>query len=287
MRTWGTTHQRTHRAPPPMLDFIIAAYCRADDFLKLHHAYHHPSATLSDAEVMTVALVAARFFSGCFQHALASLYEARLIPNPLSKSRLNRRLHALQTTFEAFFGHLRAQPEAEGEAVFALDTMPLIAVQNARIGRARIYTEPTYHGYNATKKTYFRGLKLHLVVNRRGQPVEAALVPAAVADVRGYQILPLALPQGSIVTADKAYNAKEQEAALLERGITVLPLRKKNMTTCGEAQLKAWVSKRRRVVETAFSRLSGLLPKSIHAVTGRGFELKATLFVLVLALITN
>ncbi|MCA0268164.1 MAG: IS982 family transposase [Bacteroidetes bacterium] len=236
---------------------------------------------------MTLGLVAARFFGGCFQHALHYLYDARLIPQRIDKSRLNRRLHALQTTFAAFFAHIRAQPEAEGDAVFALDTMPLIAVQNARIPRARIYTSVAYHGYNATKKTFFRGLKLHLVVNTRGRPVEAALVPAAVADVRGYELLPLGLVPGSIVTADKAYNAKTQEVALLERGITVLPLRKKNMTTCPEAHLRAWVSKRRKVVETAFSRLSSLLPKSIRAVTGRGFELKATLFVLVLTLISQ
>lgn len=287
MRTWGTTLQRTHRAPPPMLDFVITAYCRCDDFLKLQHPYHHPLSALCDAEIMTVALVAARFFSGCFQHALDYLYDARLIAHRLSKSRLNRRLHALQTTFEAFFVHIRAQPDGDADTVFALDTMPLIAVHNARIPRARLYTSEAYHGYNATKKTFFMGLKLHLIVNKRGQPVEAALVPAAVADVRGYEILPLALGAGSIVTADKAYNAKTQEVALLERGITVLPLRKKNMTTCPEAHLRAWVSKRRKVVETAFSRLSSLLPKSIRAVTGRGFELKATLFVLVLTLISQ
>ena len=270
-----------------MLDFVITAYCRCDDFLKLRRHVRHPLATLCDAEVMTIGLVAARFFGGCLVHAQAYLDEARLIPARLCKSRLVRRLHGLQSTFEAFFDVVRACPTQHAEAVFALDTMPLVAVQNARIPRARIYQSAVYHGYSATKKTFFYGLKLHLVVNERGQPVEAALVPAAVADVRGYEILPLALPQGSIVTADKAYNALKQEQALSERGITSLPLRKKNMSACCEAQLSGWVSKRRKVVETAFSRLSALLPKAIHAVTGRGFELKATLFVLVLALITN
>lgn len=270
-----------------MLDFVIEAYCRCDDFLKLQRHYHHPLATLTDAQVMTVGLVAARFFGGCLEHARHYLGEHHLIPALLCKSRLVRRLHALQPTFEAFFSHLSATADRQGETVFALDTMPLIAVQNARIPRARIYRDRVYHGYNATKKTYFMGLKLHLLVNERGQPVEAALVPAAVADVRGYEILPLDLPQGSLLTLDKAYNAKKAETRLAAQGIQALPLRKKNMTSCPEAHLRAWVSKRRKVVETAFSRLSSLLPKSIHAVTGKGFELKATLFVLVLALITN
>lgn len=273
-----------------MLDFVIDAYCHADDFLKLRHHVHHPLAALSDAQIMTIGLVAARFFGGCIEHARRYLDDHHLIPARLCKSRLIRRLHALQPVFEAFFGHLRAASESGSNgdvAVFALDTMPLVAVHNARIPRARIYTDAAYHGYNTTKKTFFMGLKLHLVVNRRGQPIEAALVPAAVPDVRGYEILSLTLPEGSIVTADKAYNARQEEARLAERGVTVLPLRKKNMTTCFEAHLKPWVSKRRKVVETAFSRLSSLLPKSIRAVTGRGFELKATLFVLVLALITN
>jgi len=39
----------------------------------------------------------------------------------------------------------------------------------------------------------------------------------------------------------------------------------------------------RKVIETTGSLISQLLPKSIHAVTAKGFELKAMLFVLALS----
>ena len=47
-----------------MLNIIVAIYCIVDDLLK---ASHHPEdcrRIMSDAEVITTALVAARFFGG-------------------------------------------------------------------------------------------------------------------------------------------------------------------------------------------------------------------------------
>ncbi len=51
--------------------------------------------TMSDAEVITTGLVASLFFGGNQPIASDYLCEHGLIPNMLSKSPLNRRLHAL------------------------------------------------------------------------------------------------------------------------------------------------------------------------------------------------
>ncbi len=51
--------------------------------------------TMSDAEIITTSLAASLFFSGNHQLACNYLKEHDLIPNMLSKSRFNRRLHAI------------------------------------------------------------------------------------------------------------------------------------------------------------------------------------------------
>ena len=63
-------------------------------------------------------------------------------------------------------------------------------------------------------------------------------------------------------------------------GITLLPLRKKNSKRSLPAYVAYVQHYIRKRVETSISLLERLLPKTIHAVTADGFELKVFLFVL-------
>ena len=78
------------------MDFqIILVYCLCADFLK---ALHHPEdkqCQMSDAEVMTTALVAALYFGGNQERARGFLLGQKYIPQMLSKSQFRRRLHRL------------------------------------------------------------------------------------------------------------------------------------------------------------------------------------------------
>jgi hypothetical protein len=78
-----------------MQDTIVTIYCLCDDVLRALDHRDDPQARLSSAQVMTVPLVAACFFSGKVDKAREFLLEHGYIRQPLSKSRLNRRLHAL------------------------------------------------------------------------------------------------------------------------------------------------------------------------------------------------
>jgi hypothetical protein len=62
--------------------------------------------------------------------------------------------------------------------------------------------------------------------------------------------------------------------------IQLLPMRKKNSTRALSPSLSFIQSYHRKRVETAGSLIEPLLPKSIHAVTSQGFELKVALFVI-------
>jgi len=71
---------------------IITIYCLCDDFLKAMNHVEDRQRRLSDAEVMTVAIVAVQYFGGIIERARAMLAEPPYITLMVSRSRLNRRL---------------------------------------------------------------------------------------------------------------------------------------------------------------------------------------------------
>ncbi len=70
---------------------IILVYCLCDDLLKWQHHRDDPQCVLSDAEIMTIAIVAAMYFSGNQAMARLLLYEQGYIKESISRSRLCRR----------------------------------------------------------------------------------------------------------------------------------------------------------------------------------------------------
>jgi hypothetical protein len=141
-----------------------------------------------------------------------------------------------------------------------------------------------YRGYIASKKRYFYGLKLHLLVTPAAQPVEFFLTPGASSDTEGLEWFDFDLPTGSQIIGDKAYNDYELEDVLKEAELHLLPMRKHNSKRPFPAWMRYLQAHYRKAVETAGSLIERLMPKSIHAVTPEGFELKVVLFVLALSI---
>ena len=65
------------------------------------------------------------------------------------------------------------------ESVYVIDSFPIPACDNYRIPRVKLYQQGLYRGYIASKKRYFYGLKMHLLVTTDGQPVECFLTPGS------------------------------------------------------------------------------------------------------------
>jgi hypothetical protein len=264
---------------------IIAIFCLCDDLLKRQRHREDPQSRMTDAEVMTTAIVAARFFGGNAEHARRMLDAPRYIPGMLSKSRLNRRIHALEASFVALFQHLAESRKHEvcGSA-YVIDSFPIPVCDNIRIRRCRLYREEMYRGYTASKKRFFYGLKAHLMITTDGHPIECFFTPGSVGDVAMLPGFTMDLPAGSSVYADKAYTWYDEEDFLLEAAdIHLCPARKKNSLRAVEPWVASWRESMRKRIETAISQIQLLFPKSIHAVTPQGFELKAFLFVLAYA----
>ena len=104
-------------------------------------------------------------------------------------------------------------------------------------------------------------------------------------DVDALKYYTYEFPDESIIYAYKAYNDYEIEILLKEVDhIKLLPIRKKNSKRALPPEVSFVQKYYRKMVETAGSLLEQLLPKSIHAVTSQGFELKVALFVIAYSL---
>ncbi len=260
---------------------IVAIFCLCDDILKGFHHHEDTQCKMSDAEVMTTSIVAAVFFGGNMETARTFLKEQGYIPSMLGKSRFNRRQHRIAELFLTVFNLLAViWKDLNEQSIYVLDSFPVAACDNYRIPRSRRYRGEDWRGYQASKKRYFYGLKLHLMVTGSGQPVEFFLTPGSWSDTRALKMYQFDLPEDALVTGDKAYNDYGLEDMMLEANINLLPLRKKNSHRTLPAWMTYLLSCCRKVVETTGSLIERLLPKHIHAVTARGFELKIALFVL-------
>ena len=263
---------------------IILVYCLCDDLLKAMQHREDVQCQMSDAEVMTVALVAALNHRGNFVKASEMLAEHGYMPVMLSKSRFSRRLHRIKPMFLSLFAYLGEHFKTMNEeSIYTIDTFPISACDNYRIPRSKRYRGEAYRGYQASKKRYFYGLKVHLLATPNAEPVEFFLTPGRVGDVEGLDFFDFDLPEHSQIMGDKAYNDYELEDVLLEADLHLLPMRKQNSKRPFPPWMRYLQAHFRKSVETTGSLLERLLPKSIHAVTAEGFELKLVLFVLALS----
>lgn len=268
-----------------MDDEILTIYCLCDDLLISVNHHDHPCCLMSSAEVMTVALTATLSFGGNYALAQRWLSKPDLMPVMLSKSRFSRRLYQVKHYFMLIFSLLAEVWKASNDhQIYIIDTFPVPVCDNWRIKGNRIYGREAYRGYKPSKKRYFYGLKVHILVTETGQPVEFLLSPGSVGDVSGLQGFDFDLPQGAIIIGDKAYNLYWLEDVLAEAGLNLLPVRKKNSKRPFAPWERGLQLQCRQMVETTGSLMERKLPKSIHATNAAGFELKVKLFVIGLSI---
>jgi hypothetical protein len=257
----------------------IVAYVVCDDTIKFLGIKEDKQSQMSMAEIMTTAIVSACQYSGNLEKACRALKSDRYIPNMLSKSQFNRRLLRIdKSIWDAVLERL-SQYNMGFE--FIVDSFPVPACKLARRNRNKIYKGKEYIGYCAAKQEFYLGIKVHMIADVYGNPRQYLLLPASVSDIEGLRRIDLKLPKNSGLYGDKAYNDYAYEDRLVqEKQIHLQPIRKKNSKRGGGSFLAKIRQKKRKTIESMFSCIEKLMPRSIHAVTKAGFELKVTLFIL-------
>ncbi len=179
-------------------DFMVTAFVVIDKTMAALGHRDDVRARASDAEVLTVAVVAAKYFPSHLARALAMLRLGRYLSGPLSVSRFSRRLHRLADWLGLLLEALGAL-FAGGEA-FLIDSMPVPVCRRARARRCRKVSGRAFCGFCAAKQERFFGWRLHLVCTTGGVPVAYRPRPgrAARPDARPRAVLRAAGRRGRL-----------------------------------------------------------------------------------------
>lgn len=260
--------------------YIVTVYVVIDDVLKLMKYEEDVRAKTKAAEILTVAVVAAKYFGNHHERAVGVLSRLGYVQS-VSLSRFNRRLHDLLGWLEEIvnlIGHL-----LQYGSLFIMDSLPVPVCKPVRANRCRKVRGQAYQGYCATKKEAFFGWQLHLVCDVFGVPVAFDLLPARWDELVPVQYLLAALPTGSQVIADKGYiSAHEGLLALHYGNITLIPRYRDNMADFRPAQQRILLKQRSRI-ETVNSQLEKMGIQRLHARSQAGFFLKVMASLLALA----
>lgn len=206
----------------------------------------------------------------------------------LSGGRLNRRLHALggRAWENLFLVISQALIERNKEKEFIIGSFPVPVRDNIRISRAKIFQGEEFRGLIASKRRYFYGLRVRMIIAATGDPVEFLLAPGAESDVSALKQFQFPLHSGSACYGDEICNDYKFEDVLRESvGIELKPIRKKNSKRAeGDFIFRRGIAYARKRIETVFSCISNFFPKRIHAVTPQGFALKLISFIIVFSI---
>jgi hypothetical protein len=254
-------------------DWIVAAFIVIDTVLERLEHRNHVLAQGPDAEILTVAVVAAKFFQNHHERAVCVLGANGYLSGTLSVSRFNRRLHALADCL-VFMATALGEVFAQGD-VFVIDSIPLPVCRRVRARRCRKVRGREYCGYCAAKKEKFFGWRLHLICTPAGLPVSFTMLPAAFHDLTPLHELAFVLAPGARLFGDKAYNSAADEASLLaETAVRLIPIRKAHMAPhawfLDEVELRQY----RHTIETVNSQLEKMGVERLYARTTTGFDLK-------------
>jgi hypothetical protein len=260
---------------------IIFIFCLCDEFLKSIGFQDDRQCRMSTAEIMTFALTSALFFQCNYQRTRLFFLSHKYFSYVLSHSVINRRILRIPTSLwqqtlivcRSFLLDPKCQE-------YIIDSFPVPVCQNCRILRCKLFPIKHHHGYCASKKIYFLGIKVHMIVSKNGIPIECIFTPGSESDTKALKKFEIDLPEGSYLYGDKAYNDYAFEDLLNEVGIKLIAQRKTNSKRQHDKSLVYLQKTRRKRVETVFSQITHLMPRSIHAITAKGFVVKVFLFIL-------
>ncbi len=130
-------------------------------------------------------------------------------------------------------------------------------------------------------RRYFYGVKVQVMINARGIPVEFGFVPGCESDVQALQKLPMTVAPESKIYGDSAYTNYQAEDDMKEAEfIDLMICRKSNSKRPDEPWIKFIKNYMRKGIETTFSQIKALFLRKIHAVTFKGFLIKLVMFIL-------
>ena len=263
-----------------MNEQAIAIYCFIDDFFKTIGRKTDAHCKMSDAEILTTALMSARYFYGNLYSAMDYMKQHQGV-NMIDKSGFIRRLHGLRQAMLALFYSLaQTLKKLNTEARYLIDSFPVAVCDNIRIPSCRLLQGEEFRGKSASKRRYFYGFRVQVITTADGLPVDFYIHAGSFVDITAFKSMNLDLPEGCQLYADAGYTDYEQEDLYHSmENIDLMVCRKRNSKRNDEAYMAFLKNYYRKRIETSFSQITNFFPKKIHAVTKEGFVLKLELYI--------
>lgn len=163
--------------------FVTTVFCIVDDWLKARQPLRRrgPEPTLADSEVLSIEVVG-EFLGidtdkGLYEHFRR--HHAELFPalRRVHRTTFCRQAANLWAAKEGLWRHLSGQVLAN-PALAMVDSFPVPACRRGRSHRCKILAGLCSYGHEEGSRSFYYGLRAHLLVRWPGVVVEASLAPA-------------------------------------------------------------------------------------------------------------
>ena len=259
-----------------MEEKIITVFCLVDDLLVMMDVKDDVRAKICNAEILTIGYMAVRYFRGNYYNA-HQFYLGMRPSYPIDYSRFIRRLNSLNYAIEGVFKALsEIFYKTTKSKSYSVDSFPVEVCKVERLNSCNIYNHKDMKGYNSSKKRWFYGFKVHMVVTTDKEPVSCYISYASEHDATAAKKYLPAMKASSIVVGDKGYVSKPLKSFLEKFSIDLNAIQRCNM---GEDKDYFIKRKLRKKVETVFSIITGRFGNVIKATSIDGFLTKLKLFI--------
>ena len=239
-------------------------FCNIDDFWKIFKTEWNkyllesqkvkrgPEPELSTSEMMTIIILFHQSNYRTFKHFYMYLetHLRSFFPKLISYSRF---VHLQKTLFIPLFAYLMRNLGTITGVAF-IDSTSIKVCKNKRISRNKVFKGLAKRGKTTTG--WFYGLKLHLIINDRGEILAFQLTKGNVSDISMVEILSKGL-RGKLF-GDKGYISSSLSQKLLKQGVSLFTTLRSNM----KAKLLSWKDKillrKRSLIETVNDQLKNI-----------------------------
>lgn len=239
--------------------FITAVFCLIDDWLKGQRPLRRrgPAPKLSDSEVITIEVVG-EFLGidtdkGLYEHFRRHHWDLFPALREVHRTTFCRQAANLWAAKEELWRHLSREQGRERLGLFVVDSLPIPACRKARSHRCKLLWEAAAYGYDELSRSFFYGMRAHLLVRWPGVIAGVCLAPANVHELRVAQALLAEADAEGWVLGDRNYHSLPLAEELRTRGLWLLTPHKVRK---GERRAwPRWLVHKRRRVETVIGQL--------------------------------
>ena len=206
---------------------------------------------MSDAEIISIQLLIECI--GKTQNAGYLFLQANYpkLVNYVERSRFNRLVSSLFTIIKTIRKNM---PRNETCQFKIVDSFPLVVNKFGRAYFGKRLREYSSYGYCASKKETYYGMKVHVITDLYGNPIDYLLTKANVDDRDAlYELSDIVYIH--TLFGDKGYVGKVSEELKNEKGINLYALKRGNSKNPLPKPFRNMISKFRRRIESTFNQL--------------------------------